>query len=56
MTHHEGVGVQNDNFPSSKSQRTLNIIQLCFDFFREHLRISVAKQFGASWVSFSLKR
>ena len=47
--------VQNDNFPSSNSQRTVNIIQFCFDFFREHLRSTVANNFGTNWEPFFWK-
>ena len=52
MAHHEGDEVQRNNFPSSKSQRTVNMIQFCFDFLTEHLCVSVAKKFGPVGCNF----
>ena len=48
MAHHEGVGLQNRDFPSSKSQRTINISRSISHFFREYLPVTVAKKFGGN--------
>ena len=48
MAHHEGVGVQNDNFPSSKSQLHINIFRSLSHFIREHLPVTVAIDFGGN--------
>ena len=45
MAHHEGVGVQNRDFPSMKSQLHINIFRSRYHLLREHLTVTVAKNF-----------